>query len=71
MADLGVGEGNSSSFLLKSSRPQFVRLRMSWGIMLKSLGPKELMLLCQIVVKNCRVLIICGMKHNRPLRGLV
>ena len=41
------------------------------GIMLKSPGPKELMLLCRIVVKNCRVLIICGMKHNRPLRGLV
>ena len=41
------------------------------GIMLKSLGPKELMLLCRIVVKNCRVLVICGMKHNHPLCGLV
>ena len=67
----GSWRRNSSSFLLKSSRPQFVRLRMSWGIMLKSLGPKELMLLCRTVVKNCRVLVICGMRHNRPLRGLV
>ena len=38
--------------------------------MLKSLGTKELML-CRIVVKNCRVLVICGMKHNRPLCELV